>query len=58
MSHMQFLYDAAEKFNEFYRECHVVGDAQQNQRLVICEGTAAVMKKGMFLLGITPLNKI
>jgi len=54
----EFLYDAAEKFNEFYRECHVVGDAQQNQRLVICEGTAAVMKKGMYLLGITPLNKI
>jgi len=54
----EFLYDTAERFNEFYRECHVVGDPLQNQRLVICEGVAAVMKKGMFLLGITPLDKI
>jgi hypothetical protein len=31
---------------------------QQNPRLVLCEATAVVMKKGMFLLGITPLEKI
>ena len=24
----EFLYDTAEKFNEFYRECKVVGDPQ------------------------------
>ena len=35
-----------------------VGDAREKERLVICEGVAAVMKKGMFLLGITPLDKI
>uniref|UniRef100_A0A7S4JEK2 arginine--tRNA ligase n=1 Tax=Guillardia theta TaxID=55529 RepID=A0A7S4JEK2_GUITH len=54
----EFLYDTAEKFNDFYRDCHVIGDPLQSQRLVICEVVAAVMKKGMSLLGITPLEKI
>ncbi|KAJ1492832.1 tRNA synthetases class I (R)-domain-containing protein [Baffinella frigidus] len=54
----EFLYDVAEKFSEFYRDCHVVGDPLQNQRLVICEGVAVTMKKAMFLLGITPIDKI
>jgi len=54
----EFLYETAEKFNDFYRDCKVVGDPLQNQRLVICEGVAAVMKAGMHLLGITPLEKI
>ena len=54
----EFLYDLAEKFNDFYRDCHVVGDPLQNQRLVICEGVAVTMKKAMYLLGITPIDKI
>mmetsp|Transcript_8479 Transcript_8479/g.19993 ORF Transcript_8479/g.19993 Transcript_8479/m.19993 type:complete len:625 (-) Transcript_8479:153-2027(-) len=54
----EFLYQTAELFNDFYRDCKVVGDPLQNNRLVVCEGVAAVMKHGMFLLGITPLEKI
>eukprot|EP00960_Hanusia_phi_P065206 766024-Hanusia_phi.AAC.3 len=54
----EFLYDTAEKFNDFYRDCHVIGDPLQSQRLVICEVVATVMRKGMSLLGITPLEKI
>lgn len=53
-----YLYETAEKFNEFYRECKVVGDANQAGRLVICEVTAVVMHKALWILGITPLEKI
>lgn len=54
----EFLYETAEKFNEFYRECMVVGDPLQNQRLVICEGVAEVMRKAFSILGITPVDKL
>jgi len=53
-----FLYETAEKFNEFYKDCKVIGDPLQNNRLVICETVALVMHKALSLLGITPLEKI
>lgn len=36
----------------------VVGDKQQNSRLLLCEATAVVMRQSFDLLGITPMYQI
>ena len=41
-----------------YHNVQVVGDPLQNNRLVICEVVAAVMKQALWILGITPLEKL
>jgi arginyl-tRNA synthetase len=53
-----FLYETAEKFNDFYRDCKVQGDPDMMGRLVICQVVAKVMHKALWILGITPLEKI
>jgi arginyl-tRNA synthetase len=47
-----YLYELAEKFNAFFRDCKVIGEKEMNSRLVLCEFTARVMKRGLFILGI------
>jgi arginyl-tRNA synthetase len=65
----EYLYDVSTRFNEFFRDCRVLGDplevscsrqgfTTQNERLVLCEATVLVMKKTLNLLGIEHLEKI
>ncbi|MGK5593953.1 MAG: arginine--tRNA ligase [Parachlamydiaceae bacterium] len=53
-----YLYELAEKFNAFFRDCRVEGSPQQNSRLLICELVASVLRSGLEILGITPVEKM
>lgn len=53
-----YLYTLAEKFNAFFRDCQVVGTPQQNQRLLLCEATAHVLKQGLHILGVPTVEKM
>ena len=53
-----YLYELAEKFNAFFRDCHVIGEKEQNQRLVLCELTAKIMGKGLYILGIETTDQM
>lgn len=53
-----YLYLLAEKFNAFFRDCHVEGTQQQNSRLLLCEATARIMKQGLDILGVKTVNRM
>lgn len=53
-----FVYELSGKFNDFYRDCHVIGDEKQASRLLICEATARLMRQVFHLLGVRPVYKI
>lgn len=54
------LIDIAQAFNRFYIEHRVLSDnlSEQNARLLAVEATAAVLKKGLALLGIDSPEKM
>ncbi|KAL5720717.1 arginine--tRNA ligase [Ranunculus cassubicifolius] len=54
----EYLYGVSEHFTTFYTNCQVVGSAEEESRLLLCEATAIVMRKCFYLLGITPVYKI
>lgn len=54
----EYLYQLAEKFNAFFRDCRVEGVLEQNQRLRLCELTAKVLKTGLQLLGLTVIERM
>lgn len=53
-----YLYTLAEKFNAFFRDCRVEGSPEQNERLLLCEAVARVMKQGMEILGLKTVDKM
>lgn len=53
-----YLYELAEKFHAFFRDCHVQGTPQEGSRLLVCELTARVMKQGLELLGLKTLDRM
>jgi len=53
-----YLYQLAEKFNAFFRDCRVEGTPEQNSRLLLCEVTARVMQRGMNILGLKTVDKM
>ncbi len=53
-----YLYTLAEKFNAFFRDCRVEGSPQQNERLLLCEATAKVLKQGLVILGVPTVDKM
>lgn len=53
-----YLYVLAEKFNAFFRDCRVEGSPQQNERLLLCEATARVLKQGLNILGVPTVEKM
>ncbi len=54
----EYLFALAEKFNAFFRDCRVEGDASQNQRLALCELTAKILKEGLTILGLQTVTKM
>lgn len=54
----EYLYNLAEKFNAFFRDCRVEGDVAQDSRLLLCELTAKVMRQGFQILGLTPAERM
>lgn len=53
-----YLYQLAEKFNAFFRDCRVEGTPEQNSRLLLCEDTAKVLKQGLSILGIQTVDRM
>lgn len=54
----EYLFQLAEKFNAFFRDCRVEGTAQQNQRLHLCDLTERILQTGMQLLGLRCIDKM
>ncbi len=50
----KFLVDVVKAYGEFYRECHVLGQAKEltEARLLVVEATRRVIARGLGLLGI------
>ncbi len=53
-----YLYQLAEKFHAFFRDCRVEGVEEENSRLLICELTRRVLKTGLAILGLQTLEKM
>jgi arginyl-tRNA synthetase len=53
-----YLYELAEKFHAFFRDCRVEGDPREESRLLLCESTARILKKGLNLLGLKTLDRM
>lgn len=54
----EYLYQVAEQFNAFFRDCRVEGVPEQAQRLLLCDLTAKVLKTGLTLLGLTVIDRM
>ena len=53
-----YLFELANKFNAFYRDCKVAGVPEQNFRLLLCEAVARTMKEGLHLLGVEAVERM
>jgi arginyl-tRNA synthetase len=53
-----YLYELAEKFHAFFRDCRVEGSPQEESRLVLCEATSRILEKGLHLLGLKTLDRM
>ncbi|MBI2790744.1 MAG: arginine--tRNA ligase [Gammaproteobacteria bacterium] len=54
----EYLFELAEKFNGFFRDCRVEGVSEQNQRLALCELTADVLQQGLSILGLKTVTRM
>nr|NGX27344.1 Arginine--tRNA ligase [Chlamydiota bacterium] len=54
----EYLYDLAEKFHAFFRDCRVEGSEQEESRLLLCEATSCVLAKGLDILGLKTLPRM
>lgn len=53
-----YLYELAEKFNAFYRDCRVEGSQEEESRLLLCEATARILEKGLYILGLRTVQRM
>lgn len=54
----EYLYELAEKFHAFFRDCRVEGASEEESRLLLCEATSRVLGKGLELLGLKTLDRM
>ena len=54
----EYLYELAEKFHAFFRDCRVEGSELENSRLLLCEATSRILEKGLDILGLKTLPKM
>ncbi len=53
-----YAYQLAQKFNEFYQKCKVIGSEQETFRLALVESTRQVLKNALALLGIETIEEM
>ena len=55
-----YLYEIAQRFNAFYNGLPILkaGDAKRTRRLFLVQATADILKKGLYLLGISAPDKM
>ncbi|KAK9705867.1 hypothetical protein RND81_07G088000 [Saponaria officinalis] len=54
----EYFSNVADCYSKVYNNCKVHGSPQETSRLLLNEATAVVLRKGLELLGITPLYKL
>lgn len=54
----EYLYELAEKFHAFFRDCRVEGSKEEKQRLVLLELTSRILKQGLEILGLKTLERM
>lgn len=54
----EYLYDLANHFNAFYRDCPIIGSPQEAPRLLLAELTAKVLKQGLEILGLETVERM
>ena len=54
----EYLYNLAEKFNAFFRDCRVEGSPEMPERLRLCEACLKVLETGFQILGIQRIEKM
>ena len=53
-----YLYELAEHFNAFFRDCRVEGSDEEASRLALCDLTARLLQQGMNLLGLKTVEQM
>ena len=53
-----YSFQLAQKFNEFYHACPVIGNENQDFRLALIEAFRYVMKNSLWLLGIEAIEEM
>lgn len=53
-----YLYDLAERFHAFFRDCRVEGTPEESSRLALCELTARILKQGLHILGLKTMHRM
>jgi len=53
-----YLYELAEKFHAFFRDCRVEGVDEEESRLVLCELTGRILKQGLQILGLKTMDRM
>lgn len=53
-----YIYELAEKFHAFFRDCRVQGASEERGRLALCELTARIIKQGLHILGLKTMDKM
>ena len=54
----EYLFELANYFNQFFRDCRIIGSEEQASRLLLSELTAKILKLGMGLLGVKTVEKM
>ncbi len=54
----EYLFNLAETFNVFFRDCQVIGSETETSRLLLCELTGRILDKGLYLLGLKTLQRM
>lgn len=54
----EYLYNLAEKFHAFFRDCRIIGSELETSRLLLSESAAVVLKQGLNLLGLKTVDKM
>lgn len=53
-----YLFQLADKFNAFFRDCRVEGTPEMGSRLILSEACEKVLRQGFEILGITPVDRM
>lgn len=54
----EYLYQVSNQFNAFYRDCKVEGSQEEASRLGLTHLSGAILKQGLFLLGIQTVDRM
>jgi arginyl-tRNA synthetase len=53
-----YLYELAEKFNAFFRDCRVEGTPEEKSRLLLCELSSLILRQGLEILGLETVDRM